>query len=40
MDDGDLMEHALAQARQGLERGAMPIGAVLAHRGEILAEAH
>ena len=40
MNDRDLMEHALAQARQGLEQGAMPIGAVLAHQGQILAEAH
>jgi tRNA(adenine34) deaminase len=40
MNDEDLMKQALAQARQGLEQGVMPIGAVLAHRGEILAAAY
>jgi tRNA(adenine34) deaminase len=38
--DMDLMAYALAQAEQGLEAGAMPIGAVLVHGGEILAEAY
>jgi tRNA(adenine34) deaminase len=38
--DGELMEHALQQARHGLQEGAMPIGAVLARDGAILAEAH
>jgi tRNA(adenine34) deaminase len=38
--DNELMEHALVQAERGLEEGVMPIGAVLAHGGEILAEAH
>jgi tRNA(adenine34) deaminase len=38
VDDADLMQRALALARQGLAEGAMPIGAVLARRGEILAE--
>jgi len=40
MSDVKLMGHALAQARRGLEQGAMPIGAVLAHEDEILAEAY
>ena len=40
MNDEDLMNHALAQARQAREQGVMPIGAVLAHRGEILAAAY
>jgi tRNA(adenine34) deaminase len=38
--DVDLMKHALVQAERGLEEGAMPIGAVLAHGSEILAEAY
>jgi len=40
MTDADLMERALARARQGLEEGAMPIGAVLACNGDVLAEAY
>jgi tRNA(adenine34) deaminase len=40
MNDSELMERALAQASRGLEEGAMPIGAVLALEGEILAEAY
>src|SRR2546421_7822324 len=38
--DVDSMRVALAQAERGLEAGAMPIGAVLVHGAEILAEAH
>ena len=34
------MERALAQARLGLEEGAMPIGAVLARNGDVLAQAY
>jgi tRNA(adenine34) deaminase len=34
------MKRALAQAERALEEGAMPIGAVLVHRDEILAEAY
>ena len=34
------MERALAQARLSLDQGVMPIGAVLACRGEVVAEAH
>ena len=40
MSDAELMGLALEQARRGLEAGAMPIGAVLTHEGEVLAEAH
>ena len=40
MSDAQLMGLALEQARRGLEAGAMPIGAVLTHEGEVLAEAH
>jgi tRNA(adenine34) deaminase len=39
VDDRELMERALAQASEGLRRGAMPIGAVLAHGG-VLGEAY
>ena len=35
-----MMERALAQARLGLDEGAMPIGAVLARNGDVVAEAH
>ena len=34
------MEQALRRAARGLHEGAMPIGAVLACGGEVLAEAH
>lgn len=34
------MERALARAERGLQEGAMPIGAVLACEGDVLAEAH
>jgi tRNA(Arg) A34 adenosine deaminase TadA len=40
VSDAELMERALAQARLALEEGAMPIGAVLACNGDVLAEAH
>jgi tRNA(adenine34) deaminase len=40
MTDAELMQRALAQARRGLEEGAMPIGALLACDGKILAEAY
>ncbi len=40
MSDAELMGLAIEQARRGLEAGTMPIGAVLTHRGEVLAEAH
>jgi tRNA(adenine34) deaminase len=39
VDDRELMQRALALAAQGLASGAMPIGAVLALRGEVVAEA-
>jgi tRNA(adenine34) deaminase len=38
MDDAALMQRALGLAREGLGEGAMPIGAVLAHGGTVLAE--
>ena len=40
MSDAELMGLALEQAARGLKAGAMPIGAVLTHEGEVLAEAH
>jgi tRNA(adenine34) deaminase len=38
VDDARLMQRALALARQGLAAGAMPIAAVLARQGDVLAE--
>jgi tRNA(adenine34) deaminase len=38
--DSILMQRALAQAAEGLQAGAMPIGAVLACGGQVVAEAH
>lgn len=40
MSDAELMTRALEQAERSLAEGAMPIAAVLARNGEILAEAH
>lgn len=40
MNDRDLMTSALAQAQRGLDQGAMPIGAILALDGEIVAESY
>jgi len=40
MNDRDMMESALAQARRGLDEGVMPIGATLALDGVIVAEAY
>ncbi len=40
MTDYELMGAALAQARQAAARGEGPVGAVVARRGEIVAEAH
>jgi tRNA(adenine34) deaminase len=40
MNDAELMVRALAQARLGLDEGVMPIGAVLACGGDVLAESH
>ncbi len=39
-DDTRFMELALAQARQAIEVGETPIGAVLVHEGDVLAAAH
>jgi creatinine deaminase len=35
-----LMDAAIAEARQGLEEGGIPIGSVLVHRGEIIGGGH
>lgn len=35
-----MMGHALALARAAAAQGEVPVGAVVVHRGEILAEAH
>ena len=40
MTDAELMERAVAQARLSLDEGVMPIGAVLACHGDVLAESH
>lgn len=34
------LQAALAQARQGLEEGGIPIGAVLVHRGVVIGRGH
>ena len=38
--DGDMMELALAQARASLEAGGVPVGAVLAQDGQVVAAGH
>ena len=41
MNDHDLLQHAIAEARAGLAEGGVPIGAVLATRdGTIVARGH
>ena len=40
MDDIDLMNQALAQARQALEHDDVPIGAVVVIDGQVVAAAH
>ena len=40
MVDRELMVAALGQARDSLEAGGVPVGAVLAHRGEVIAAGH
>jgi creatinine deaminase len=40
MVDRELMAAALGQARDSLEAGGVPVGAVLAHRGEVIAAGH
>jgi cytosine/creatinine deaminase len=40
MVDRELMAVALGQARESLEAGGVPVGAVLAHRGEVIAAGH
>lgn len=36
MTDEELLEHAVAEARQGLSEGGIPIGAALVHDGRLL----
>src|ERR1700731_873398 len=40
MVDRELMAAALGQAQESLEAGGVPVGAVLAHRGEVIAAGH
>lgn len=40
MDDLELMEHALTEARRALEHGDVPVGAVVVLDGKIIASAH
>lgn len=40
MNDVDLMKEALAEARKALEMGEVPVGAVVALNGEIVARGH
>jgi creatinine deaminase len=40
MTDETLLALALAEARQGLSEGGIPIGAVLAHEGQVLGGGH
>ena len=40
MNDEELMAAAIAEARQGLSEGGIPIGSVLARNGQLLAVGH
>ncbi|HZJ05755.1 MAG TPA: nucleoside deaminase [Nocardioidaceae bacterium] len=40
MTDEELLARAIAEARQGLSEGGIPIGAVLAHDGRVLGGGH
>jgi len=40
MTDEELLAQAVAEARQGLAEGGIPIGAVLAHQGRVLGSGH
>jgi cytosine deaminase len=40
MTDRELLAPAIAEARQGLAEGGIPIGAALVHRGTVLATGH
>ena len=40
MNDQELMEAAIAEARQGLSEGGIPIGSALARNGQLLAVGH
>jgi cytosine deaminase len=40
MTDEEMLAHAVAEARQGLAEGGIPIGAVLVHDGRVLGGGH
>ena len=40
MTDEEMLAHAVAEARQGLSEGGIPIGAVLVHDGKVLGGGH
>ena len=40
MTDEEMLARALAEARQGLAEGGIPIGAVLVHEGKVLGGGH
>ena len=40
MTDEEMLAHAIAEARQGLSEGGVPIGAALVHQGRVLGTGH
>ena len=40
MTDEEMLAHAIAEARQGLSEGGIPIGAALVHQGRVLGVGH
>jgi cytosine/creatinine deaminase len=40
MTDDEMLTHAIAEARQGLSEGGIPIGAALVHQGTVLGTGH
>ena len=40
MTDDEMLAHAIAEARQGLSEGGIPIGAALVHQGTVLGTGH
>ena len=40
MTDEEMLAHAIAEARQGLSEGGIPIGAALVHQGKVLGTGH
>ena len=40
MTDEEMLAHAIAEARQGLSEGGIPIGAALVHQGRVLGTGH